>query len=120
MNTQMSTQENTGVHILKSLPSARPMVRRWYNGQFETALNWSDLAADAMQAIEPELRRRWQAYWNDVATRAGIVRDAADVEDMMKTIKLPSDYYPCPAAIAARAIWPTPNIPAFLVIEAGQ
>jgi hypothetical protein len=106
------------IQIHKSSPAMSALVQRWNGAQFEAALNWKELADEAMQSITPELRRRWLAYWNSVAVRASIAQEATDVNEMLKTIALPSPYYPCPEYLAAKAIWPSPQPAPFLLIEA--
>jgi hypothetical protein len=71
-----------------------------------------------MAAIEPELRQRWRAYWEDLERLAPVIRNATDAREMMLVPPSPSAYYACPADIAARAIWPTGCPSSLPMIEA--
>ncbi len=111
-------QEVFSTHIVKPTRSTPAMVQRSLNGQNQTAINWSQLATEAMAAIEPELRRRWTSYWESLERLSPIARNATDAREMMAVPPRPSAYYACPAEIAARAIWPTTCTSSLPMIEA--
>jgi len=110
----------SNVQIVKYISRSSAMVRRWCNGEYETALNWRELVDQAQQAIEPELRHRWTVYWQNCVARAAVAQNASNASDMMVTVTLPLDYYSCPPEIAARAIWPTASHDALMLVEAGR
>lgn len=95
------------------------MVRRSVNGSMETALNWRELADDAMIAIEPEVRRRWRAYWQEAIICANTLLASDDVKSLIHLVASPSWYYPCPPELAARAIWPSSEPSHFIESSSG-
>jgi hypothetical protein len=114
----LSDQDYRNVLIYKS--HSAPQVQRWCNGRQETALNWQELAHDAMCAIESELRRRWLAYWDTCTAQASVAHNTSNINELMKIIRLPSEYYDCPVEIAARAIWPTSQPDMLLLVDTGN
>lgn len=95
----------------------RAFVARWNKGQQEDALNWAELSEEALQAIMPELRRRWSDYWQQCVQRASIAKESHDPKEIMYEVPLPDPHYACPPEIAAKAIWRSVNERTLLVVE---
>lgn len=85
----------------------KPMIQRSVNGRIEVALNWRELADEAMNAIEPEVRRRWKEYWQETIARATVLLRSDDTESLIYIEELPSSYYSCPPELEAKTIWPS-------------
>jgi hypothetical protein len=108
------------VYIYKSIPGPSAKIQRCKNGKPENALNWAELSQEALQAIEPEIRRRWLEYWEYAARKAATVCDTTSIDEIMGIIMLPSHYYPCPAELAQKAIWKEDATPGVLRIVEGS
>jgi len=74
------------------------------NGQ--EAENWRDLIAEARQAVEPELRERWQEYrQREMATVEQAVEPDAGLDEVMGFVCSPSMEYACPPELASKAVF---------------
>ena len=101
--SQQSTQvavATTNCYIF--VPSSGTFIVK-INGK--QATNWRDLEAEARDAIEPMIRRRWQRHWQNVMKGAHKALQAETLDGLMDVLVglSPSMEYPCPPELAAKA-----------------